>query len=60
MFRNYFSKLYTKLFKMDHNKYLPPKYSHALKDLAEYFGVFRDYSPDRDAHASHQDPEATA
>ena len=45
---------------MDHNKYLPPKYSHALKDLAEFFGVFRDYSPDRDQQNSHQDPDTAA
>lgn len=48
MFSNYFCKLYGKLHKMDHNKYLPPKYSYSVKDLAEYFGVFRDFSPTPD------------
>ena len=25
---------------MEQYKYLPPKYSYALKDLAEYLGIF--------------------
>ena len=33
---------------MDNSKYLPPKYSHALKDLAEYLGIIKDNSPERD------------
>ena len=27
------TKLYTKLYSMEHVKYLPPKFSHAMKDL---------------------------
>ena len=48
VFSNYFCKLYSKLFKLDRNKYLPPKFSYSLKDLAEHFGVFREYSPAAD------------
>lgn len=36
----HFGKLYHKLFLMEQNKYLPPKFSYAFKDLAEFFGVF--------------------
>lgn len=28
------------MFSMEQFKYLPPKYSYALKDLAEYLGIF--------------------
>lgn len=28
------------MFSMEKVKYLPPKYSYALKDLAEYLGIF--------------------
>lgn len=39
-FQNIFSKLYNRLFVMEEYKYLPPKYSYAMKDLALDFGVF--------------------
>lgn len=28
------------MFTMEQVKYLPPKYSHAMKDLADYLGIF--------------------
>jgi hypothetical protein len=34
------TKLYARLFTMEQVKYLPPKYSYALKDLAEFLGIF--------------------
>jgi hypothetical protein len=34
------TKLYARLFTMEKVKYLPPKYSYAMKDLAEYLGIF--------------------
>ena len=34
------TKLYARLFTMEKIKYLPPKYSYAMKDLAEYLGIF--------------------
>mmetsp|Transcript_3202 Transcript_3202/g.3122 ORF Transcript_3202/g.3122 Transcript_3202/m.3122 type:complete len:89 (-) Transcript_3202:1228-1494(-) len=39
-FRQLFNKLYSKLFLMEDQKYLPPKYSYALRDLAMDFGIF--------------------
>ena len=33
-------KLYNRMFTMEEYKYLPPKYSFAMKDLATDFGVF--------------------
>lgn len=39
-FSKIFMKLYNKMFTMEEYKYLPPKYSFALKDLAIDFGVF--------------------
>ena len=39
-FQNIFIKIYNKMFTMEENKYLPPKYSYALKDLADDFGCF--------------------
>ena len=39
-FSHIFSKLYNRLFTMEDYKYLPPKFSCALKDLALDFGVF--------------------
>jgi predicted mannosyl-3-phosphoglycerate phosphatase (HAD superfamily) len=39
-FQHIFSKLYNRLFVMEEYKYLPPKYSYSLKDLASDFGVF--------------------
>lgn len=39
-FQSLFSKLYNRLFVMEEFKYLPPKYSYAMKDLASDFGVF--------------------
>lgn len=37
-----FKKLYGRLSKNDNYKYLPPKFSYAMKDLAEYYGIFLD------------------
>ena len=34
------TKLYARLFTMEKQKYLPPKYSFALKDLTDYLGIF--------------------
>ena len=34
------TKLYARMFTMEQVKYLPPKYSFAMKDLAEYLGIF--------------------
>ena len=34
------TKLYARLYTMEQVKYLPPKYSFAMKDLAEYLGIF--------------------
>ena len=34
------TKLYARMFSMEQFKYLPPKYSYALKDLAEFLGIF--------------------
>lgn len=34
------TKLYARLFTMEKVKYLPPKYSYAMKDLAEFLGIF--------------------
>ena len=39
-FSNIFSKLYNRLFVMEDYKYLPPKFSYSLKDLATDYGVF--------------------
>ena len=34
------TKLYARIFTMESVKYLPPKFSHALKDLTSYLGIF--------------------
>lgn len=34
------TKLYARLFSCEEHKYLPPKYSFALKDLAVFLGIF--------------------
>jgi hypothetical protein len=34
------TKLYARIFTMEQTKYLPPKFSYALKDLAEFLGIF--------------------
>lgn len=34
------TKLYARIFTMESVKYLPPKYSHAMKDLATYLGIY--------------------
>ena len=39
-FSKLFMKLYNKMFVMEEYKYLPPKYSYALKDLAVDLGVY--------------------
>ncbi len=39
-FTKYFTKFYQRLFLMDETKYLAPKFSYALKDLATYCGIF--------------------
>jgi hypothetical protein len=30
---------------LDQSKYLPPKFSYALKDLAEVYGLYQETSP---------------
>ena len=39
-FEDVFKKLYSKLSAHDNYKYLPPRFSYAVKDLAEYYGIF--------------------
>ena len=34
------TKLYARMFTMEGVKYLPPKFSYALRDLAEFLGIF--------------------
>jgi len=34
------TKLYARLFSYEEQKYLPPKYSFACKDLAVFLGIF--------------------
>ena len=34
------TKLYARMFTMEKVKYLPPKFSYALKDLADFLGIF--------------------
>ena len=34
-----FEKIYVKLVNLEQHKYLPPKYSKALRDLASFFGI---------------------
>lgn len=34
------TKLYARMFTMEKVKYLPPKFSYAMKDLAEFLGIF--------------------
>jgi hypothetical protein len=41
LFASYFQKLYRKLFLMDEQKYLPPKYTYALKELANHYGIYK-------------------
>ncbi|CAI2365004.1 unnamed protein product [Moneuplotes crassus] len=41
-FEKVFKKLYMRLSANDNSKYLPPRFSYAMKDLAEYYGVFVD------------------
>lgn len=41
-FGDVFKKLYNKLSINDNSKYLPPRFSYAMKDLAEYYGIFVD------------------
>jgi hypothetical protein len=41
-FEHVFKKLYQKLAYSDNSKYLPPRFSYAVKDLAEYYGIFID------------------
>ena len=38
-FEKYFRKFFVKLFQLEENKYLPPKFTTSLKDLAAYFGI---------------------
>ena len=47
VFARYFEKLYAKLHALDNQKYLPPKYSYALKGLAEQLGVYNHHSTDK-------------
>jgi hypothetical protein len=34
------TKLYARLFSMEEMKYLPPKFSYAMKDLTQFLGIF--------------------
>ena len=34
------TKLYARLYSLEQQKFLPPKYSFALKDLAVFLGIF--------------------
>jgi hypothetical protein len=34
------TKLYARLFSMEQYKFLPPKFSHSLRDLTSYLGIF--------------------
>jgi hypothetical protein len=34
------TKLYARLFSMEQVKFLPPKFSHSMKDLTNYLGIF--------------------
>ena len=34
------TKLYARIYSMEDHKYMPPKYSFALKDLAVFLGIF--------------------
>jgi len=40
IFKKYFTKFYFKLFELEDHKHLPPKFSYALKDLANFFDIF--------------------
>ncbi len=40
LFKKYFCKLYARLYALDTNKCLPPRYSYAVKDLATFYGIF--------------------
>jgi hypothetical protein len=34
------TKLYARLYSMEEVKYLPPKFSHSMKDLTSFLGIF--------------------
>ena len=34
------TKLYAKIYSMEELKYLPPKFSYAMKDLTSFLGIF--------------------
>jgi hypothetical protein len=34
------TKLYARLFTMEQQKFMPPKFSEALRDLSKYMGIF--------------------
>lgn len=36
----YFARFYQKLYQMDELKYLPPRFSYAMKDLATHYGIY--------------------
>ena len=38
-FSSYFAKLYSKIVSYENQKYIPPKFSYAIKDLAEDYGL---------------------
>ncbi len=38
-FEKYFRKFYIKLVQCEDNKYLPPKFSNSIKDLANHFAI---------------------
>ena len=39
-FQRVLTKLYSKLFQLEDQKYLEPKFSYALKDLAEDYDIY--------------------
>ncbi len=44
-FRRHFSKLYTRLLMHEESKHMPPKYSYAMKDLADFYGIYEKLDP---------------
>ncbi len=38
-FQKYFTQHYQKLISMEQSKHLPPKFSYALRDIAEHYGI---------------------
>ena len=44
------TKLYARLFSMEQSKLLPPKFSHSLKDLTSFLGIFEITEEDISGH----------